>query len=130
MKAFRMEAPIVSLARTVRGGAELTGQKLEDGDRVLMVFSAANHDPAVFDRPEEFVCPRDRNPHVTFGSGVHRCLGEHLALLEMRLIAEELLTMAPGFRLAHGYEPDWVIGPVIRGLTKLIVSRSKLGFIR
>ncbi|TQL90252.1 cytochrome P450 [Actinoallomurus bryophytorum] len=123
-ESLRMEAPIVSLARTVRGGAELAGQKLEDGERVLMVFSAANHDPAVFDRPEEFVCPRERNPHVTFGSGVHRCLGEHLALLEMRIITEELLAMAPGFRLAEGYEPDWVIGPVIRGLTTLPVVFS------
>jgi cytochrome P450 len=121
-ESLRMDAPIVSLARTVKGGAELAGQKLEDGDRVLIVFGSANHDPAVFDRPEEFVCPRDRNPHVTFGSGVHRCLGEHLALLEMRIIAEELLAMAPEFRLADGYEPDWVMGPVVRGLATLPVT--------
>lgn len=120
-ESLRMDAPIVSLARTVRGDAELAGQKLEDGDRVLVVFGSANHDPAVFDRPEEFVCPRDRNPHVTFGSGVHRCLGEHLALLEMRIVAEELLAMAPQFRLADGFQPEWTCAPVVRGLTTLPV---------
>ena len=121
-ESLRMEAPVVGLARTVRGGAELAGQALEDGERTLLVFGSANHDPAVFDRPEEFVCPRDRNPHMAFGSGIHRCIGEHLALLEMRIVAEELLAMAPGYRIADGYRPDWKSGPVTRGLTTLPVT--------
>jgi cytochrome P450 len=120
-ESLRMDAPVVSVARTVRGGAELTGQPLAEGERVLLVLSSANHDPAVFDRPEEFVCPRRRNPHVAFGSGVHRCLGEHLALLEMRIVAEELLAMAPGYRIDDGYRPAWTSGPVVRGLTALPV---------
>jgi cytochrome P450 len=117
-----MEAPVVAVTRTVRGGAELAGQPLEDGERTLLMLNSANHDPAVFDRPEEFVCPRDRNPHVAFGSGIHRCIGEHLALLEMRIVAEELLAMAPEYRIADGYRPDWRSGPVTRGLTTLPVT--------
>jgi cytochrome P450 len=76
----------------------------------------------VFDRPEEFVCPRSSNPHVAFGSGVHRCLGRHLALLEMRVVAEELLAMAPRYRIADGYRPGWTSGPVVRGLATLPVT--------
>jgi cytochrome P450 len=121
-ESLRMEAPVATLARTVRGGAELAGRTLEDGERTLLVFGSANHDPAVFDRPEEFVCPRSRNPHVAFGSGIHRCVGEHLALLEMRIVAEELLAMAPEFSIADGYQPDWRSGPVTRGLTTLPVT--------
>lgn len=118
-ESLRMEAPVLCMGRTVRGGADLAGHRLEDGDRVLMVFNAANHDPAAFDRPEEFVCPRDRNPHVAFGFGIHRCVGEHLALLEMRIVAEEILAMAPGYRLPDGFRPEWVGGRMVRGLTAL-----------
>ena len=121
-ESLRMDAPVVSVARTVRGGADLAGQRLEDAERVLLVLSSANHDSTVFDRPEEFVCPRSRNPHVAFGSGVHRCLGEHLALLEMRIVAEELLAMAPRYRIADGYRPEWTSGPVVRGLATLPVT--------
>jgi cytochrome P450 len=121
-ESLRIEAPVVSVARTVRGSADLAGQKLADAERVLLVFSSANRDPAVFDRAEEFVCPRSPNPHMAFGSGVHRCIGEHLARLEMRVVAEELLTMAPGYRIADGYRPEWTSGPVVRGLTTLPVT--------
>jgi cytochrome P450 len=121
-ESLRIEAPVVSVARTVHGRADLAGQTLGDAERVLLVLSSANHDPAVFDRPEEFVCPRSRNPHVTFGSGVHRCVGEHLALLEMRIVAEELLSMAPGYRIADGFRPEWTSGPVVRGLASLPVT--------
>ncbi|MDN3359688.1 cytochrome P450 [Actinomadura sp. DC4] len=120
-ESLRLEAPVVALSRTVRGGAELGGRTLEDGERTLLVFGSANHDPAVFDRPEEFVCPRDRNPHVAFGSGIHRCIGEHLARLEMRIVAEELLALAPEYRIADGYRPEWRSGPITRGLTTLPV---------
>jgi cytochrome P450 len=121
-ESLRMEAPVVSVARTVRGGADLAGQTLEDAERVLLVLSSANRDSAVFDRPEGFVCPRSRNPHMAFGSGVHRCIGEHLARLEMRIVAEELLAMAPRYRIADGYRPEWSSGPVVRGLTTLPVT--------
>ncbi|MDN3355772.1 cytochrome P450 [Actinomadura sp. DC4] len=121
-ESLRVEAPVVTVARTVRGGADLAGRPLEDAERVLLVLGAANHDPAVFERPEEFVCPRDRNPHVAFGSGIHRCIGEHLARLEMRIVAEELLALAPDYHIADGYRPDWTSGPVVRGLTTLPVT--------
>ena len=121
-ESLRMESPVVSVARTVRGDADLAGQVLGDAERVLLVLSSANHDPAVFDRPEEFVCPRSRNPHVTFGSGIHRCVGEHLARLEMRIVAEELLALAPRYRIADGYRPEWTSGPVVRGITALPVT--------
>ena len=88
----------------------------------MYVMSAANRDPAVFDQPDDFVCPRDHNPHLTFGFGIHRCPGEPLALLEMRIVAEEVLRMIPAYRVAQDYQPRWIAGTMFRGLTALPVT--------
>lgn len=111
-ECLRIESPVVGIART----------KLPDGRRVLAVLNAANHDPAVFDRPAEFSCGRDRNPHLAFGYGVHRCVGEHLALLEMRIVAEEVLSLLPDYRFAPGFRPQWSGGKMTRGIESLPVQ--------
>lgn len=111
-ECLRIESPVVGIART----------KLPDGRRVLAVLNAANHDPAVFDRPAEFSCERDRNPHLAFGYGVHRCVGEHLALLEMRVVAEEVLSLLPDYRFAPGFRPQWSGGKMTRGIESLPVQ--------
>ena len=121
-ECLRIDSPVIAIARTVQGEAELAGQDLLDGDRVVFVLSSANRDPAVFDRPDEFVCPRREGPQVAFGLGVHRCLGEHLALLEMRIVAEEILRLAPDYRLADGFAPQWIPGRMMRGLAGLPVN--------
>ncbi|WP_188317004.1 cytochrome P450 [Solihabitans fulvus] len=121
-ESLRFESPVIGIARTVGQDAELAGQSLHAGERVLMVLSSANRDPEVFDRPDEFVCPRDRNPHLTFGTGVHRCVGEHLSLLEMRVVAEEVLRLVPDFTLVEGHRPRWVPGRLVRSLDSLPVT--------
>lgn len=117
-ECLRIESPVVGIARTARGSSEL----VPDGERVLVVLNAANHDPAVFEAPTEFRCERDRNPHLAFGYGVHRCVGEHLALLEMRIVAEELLSLVPDYRVAPDYRPQWSGGKMTRGLESLPVQ--------
>ncbi|MET9633061.1 cytochrome P450 [Lentzea sp. NPDC006480] len=111
-ECLRIEAPVVGIART----------RVPDGRRVLAVLNAANHDPAVFARPTEFSCERDRNPHLAFGYGVHRCVGEHLALLEMRIVAEEVLELMPDYRFAPGFSPQWSGGKMTRGIESLPVQ--------
>lgn len=120
-ECLRIESPVVGVARTARGGTEL----VPGGRRVLAVLNAANHDPAVFERPTEFDCQRDRNPHLAFGYGVHRCVGEHLALLEMRVVAEEVLSLMPDYRLAPGFRPQWSGGKMTRGLESLPVQFAR-----
>jgi cytochrome P450 len=111
-ECLRIEAPVVGIART----------RVPDGRRVLAVLNAANHDPAVFERPTEFSCERERNPHLAFGYGVHRCVGEHLALLEMRIVAEEVLALLPDYRFAPGFRPQWSGGKMTRGIESLPVQ--------
>jgi cytochrome P450 len=111
-ECLRIESPVVGVART----------SLPNGRRLLAVLSAANHDPAVFERPTEFSCERDRNPHLAFGYGVHRCVGEHLALLEMRIVAEEVLNLIPDYRFPDDFRPQWSGGKLTRGIESLPVQ--------
>ncbi|MFS8098363.1 cytochrome P450 [Lentzea alba] len=111
-ECLRIEAPVVGIART----------RVPDGRRILAVLNAANHDPAVFDRPTEFDCSRERNPHLAFGYGVHRCVGEHLALLEMRIVAEEVLSLLPDYGFAADFRPQWSGGKMTRGIESLPVQ--------
>jgi len=65
-----------------------------------MMYTSANRDPAVFVRPQEFDIHRDPNPHLSFGTGEHFCLGIHLARLEGRVFFEELLARYPAIELS------------------------------
>jgi cytochrome P450 len=96
---------VFGLARTVTCPVTVQERELEPGDKVLLMFGAANHDPDRFPDPEVFDADRDdRPPHVAFGFGRHRCIGEHLARQEMRVVAEELLRRIPDYQLAPGAE--------------------------
>jgi cytochrome P450 len=102
-ESLRFESPVFGLARTVTCPVTVQERELEPGDKVLLMFGAANHDPLRFPDPEVFDADRDdRPPHIAFGFGRHRCIGEHLARLEMRIVAEELLRRVPEYTLAAG----------------------------
>jgi cytochrome P450 len=104
-ESLRFESPVFGLARTVTCPVTVRDRELEPGDKVLLMFGSANHDPLRFPDPEVFDADRDdRPPHIAFGFGRHRCIGEHLARLEMRVVAEELLRRVPAYRLAPGAE--------------------------
>ena len=104
-ESLRIESPVFGLARSVVADTELSGCPVSAGSRVLLCYSAANHDPAVFDRPEQFDPQRPNlSRHLAFGSGRHRCIGEHLAKMEIRVTLEELLARVPTFALAPGAE--------------------------
>jgi cytochrome P450 len=105
-ESLRFESPVFGLARTVTCPVTVQDRDLAPGDKVLLMFGAANHDPFRFPDPEVFDAERDdRPPHVAFGFGRHRCIGEHLARSELRIVAEEFLRRVPDYRLA----PDAVI---------------------
>ena len=100
---LRVLGPTRSMYRKVAVAHERSGQKLAVDDNVLLCVAAANHDPLVFDEPGALKLDRDPNPHLTFGWGLHHCLGAHLARLEARLALQALL------RRYQTFEP---IGPV------------------
>lgn len=113
-ECLRMYAPITGLARTVTAPVELDGHELGSGDRVMLLFGAAGRDPSVFDSPDEFDMERRGNPHLAFGVGAHRCIGSHLARLEMRIAIEELLDRIPDYELAEPDTTSWhPAGPLV-----------------
>src|SRR6185437_1430577 len=98
---LRWVTPIKNMARTVTHDTEVDGQRLHEGDEVLLLYPSANRDEAVFDRPDAFDITRTPNPHLAFGFGAHFCLGNQLARLELRVMFERLLARLPDLALAE-----------------------------
>jgi cytochrome P450 len=98
---LRYEA-IVHAGRTVIQPRELSGVKLCPGDRLAVPLAAAHRDPEAFDRPDEIILDRQPNRHIAFGAGNHRCLGSHLARLELRVAFEEIFQRIPRFSIPEG----------------------------
>ena len=90
---------IVNPGRIVTHDVEFAGVQMRAGDRVLLATSLATRDPAEFDRPDEVLLERDASRHLAFGGGPHRCLGSHLARLEIRIAIEELHARIPSYTI-------------------------------
>ena len=88
---LRYDNPLHYFRRTALVDTELSGTPISAGDKVAMYYTSANRDEEVFDRPQVFDIHRRPNPHVSFGAGVHFCLGAHLARLEARTLFATLL---------------------------------------
>ncbi|MFF1396513.1 cytochrome P450 [Streptomyces sp. NPDC058287] len=117
----RWATPVVSFQRTATQDTELGGAQIKKGDRVGIFYSSANHDPEVFDRPDEFDITRDPNPHLGFGGGgPHFCLGKSLATLEINLIFNAVADAMPGLRLTG--DPRRLRSAWLNGVKELQVS--------
>lgn len=97
---LRWANPLHYFRRTAVVDTDLDGQPIAAGDKVAMIYTAANRDPAVFDDPHTFDITRSPNHHLSFGIATHFCLGVHLARLEGRVFFEEVLRRWPGLALA------------------------------
>jgi cytochrome P450 len=117
---LRYITPLPALARVTTEPVELSGVPIPAGERVQMVFIAGNHDPAEFECPEEIRLARSPNRHVVFGAGPHRCLGAHLARLELRILLEEVLRLIPDYEVNQ----DGVVryAGITRGISSLPVT--------
>ena len=117
-EVLRTSAVTMHFRRTAARDVELRGQRISAGDKVVIWYPAANHDPEGFDRPWRYDLARERNDHMTFGrNGPHLCLGAWLARMEIRLVFEELMDRVD--RL----EPD---GPVERLRSNFIAGIKRL----
>ncbi|MGH7291381.1 MAG: cytochrome P450, partial [Myxococcota bacterium] len=98
---LRWVTPIANMNRTATRDAELRGQKIRAGDKLLLLYGSANRDERVFADPDRLDVTRDPNDHVAFGGyGSHFCLGASLARLELRVMFEELLARLPDMEIA------------------------------
>jgi cytochrome P450 len=98
-EGLRWEPPMTTSLRFVAEDAELAGERIPAGSKILVNLGAANRDPSRFERPEEFDLFRRPRPHLTFGFGPHRCLGLQIAMMEMRAGIGCLLDRLPDLRL-------------------------------
>jgi cytochrome P450 len=108
---LRAYAP-VTMARLVKEDVHWNGVDMKAEDWVLLSFPAANRDPAQFDRADEVVIDREVNRHVAFGLGIHRCVGSHLARMELRVALEVWLERIPDFSLRDPAAVTWAAGQV------------------
>ena len=114
----RIASPVTYMRRTALCDTELEGQKIDEGDMVVMNYLCANRDESVFDDPLAFDVRRDPNPHVGFGGpGPHYCLGAHLARREIKVMYRELFTRIGDIR-ATG-EPELLASAFIHGIKHL-----------
>jgi len=88
---LRWWTPVMTFRRTATADVLLAGWQIQGGDKVVVSFSSANRDEAVFSRPDQLDLARTPNPHVAFGHGPHFCLGAHLARVQMRALLGEVL---------------------------------------
>ncbi|MSQ69239.1 MAG: cytochrome P450 [Gammaproteobacteria bacterium] len=109
-ETVRLYAPVVAVGRTVREPVTVGGIAFVPGDRVALNYAAASRDPEVCANPARFDVHRHEVVHTAFGVGPHRCIGEHLARLEIRVAIEEFIRLIPNFSLAAGTQPRYESG--------------------
>ncbi|MEM7139478.1 MAG: cytochrome P450 [Actinomycetota bacterium] len=101
---IRWVTPLNNMFRQATRDTEIAGTPIARGDRVALLYPAANKDEAVWDDPQTFDITRDPNPHLAFGHGTHFCLGANVARAELRLLLERLTSRITNLRVVA--EPD------------------------
>ena len=118
---IRWQTPLAHMRRVATQDVELRGQIIKKGDRVLMWYASGNRDERKFENPDDFIIDREgaRN-HIAFGYGIHRCMGNRLAELQLRILWEELLKRFENIEVVG--EPERVQSNFVRGYSKLMVK--------
>jgi cytochrome P450 len=117
---IRWQTPIAYMRRTARADAELGGKLIRKGDKLAMWYLSGNRDESVIRDADRFIIDRERpRQHLSFGHGIHRCVGNRLAELQLKILWEELLSR-PGVVEVMG-EPTRVRSSFVRGFTHLPV---------
>jgi cytochrome P450 len=114
----RWATPVIHFRRTVTKDVEIQGQKIREGEKVVMWYSSANRDERAFVDPYRFDVTRSPNEHVGFGGGgAHFCLGANLARREIKVMFEELFRVLPDIRIVG--QPDMLFSAFIHGIKRM-----------
>jgi len=116
---IRWASPVNYMKRTAAQDTEVNGQKIREGESVVMFYASANRDESVFDDPYTFSIDRNPNRHLAFGYGEHFCMGTHFARRSMRAIVEQLASRVEHWELTA--EPEWIRASFVVGLKHLPV---------
>ena len=118
---LRYDGPSGALVRVITANVEFGGRKLLKGQRLFAFINSANRDPEQFGDADRFDFGRSPNPHLTFGHGIHFCLGAQLARLEGQIALRSLIERFPGISLAADPTPGWNDSIILRGIQSLPV---------
>ena len=88
---LRLDGPFIAIGRTATRDTEIAGCPVEEGEKVIIYWAAANRDAGEFPEPDTFDLDRAANRHLAFGAGPHRCAGSNLARMNLRIALDELL---------------------------------------
>ena len=122
-ETIRWQTPLAHMARTATRDVEVGGKTIKQGDRVVMWYISGNRDEEMIDNPNDFIIDRERpRQHMSFGFGIHRCVGNRVAEMQLTIIWEEILKRFPEIKVVgdpvlnyssfvHGYESLPVIIP-------------------
>jgi cytochrome P450 len=117
---IRWQTPLAHMRRTAVADAELGGKQIRKGDKVIMWYVSGNRDEEMIERPMDFVIDRKRpRQHLSFGFGIHRCVGNRLAEMQLRIVWEEIL--ARKLEIEVLAEPDRIHSTFIKGYSNLKV---------
>ena len=120
-EALRWETPMLTVARTATEDVELGGVHVPAGGFVTVSLGAANRDPGRYPEPDAFDVFREDKQHMSFGDGAHKCLGMHLARVEMRVLLNAVLDRLPGLRLDPDGDDTHIHGLLFRSPPNLPV---------
>lgn len=117
---IRWVSPIIHMRRTATQDTELGGKQIREGDKVVMWYVSGNRDEDSLDRPNEFIIDRARpRHHLSFGFGVHRCVGNRLAEMQLIILWEEIVKRFPRIELIE--EPKRIYSNFIHGIAEMKV---------
>jgi cytochrome P450 len=117
---IRYQTPLAHMRRSCVQDFEFKGHKIREGDKVVMWYLSANRDEEVIENPDAFIIDRKRpRQHISFGFGIHRCVGNRLAELQLKILWEEILRRFERIEVVG--EPKRVFSSFVRGIASLPV---------
>jgi cytochrome P450 len=123
-ETIRWQTPLAHMRRTAVEDVEFRGKTIRKGDKVVMWYISGNRDDEVIANPSRYIIDRERpRQHISFGYGIHRCVGNRLAELQLQIIWEEILKRFPRIEVVG--EPDRVYSTFVRGYRHLPVRIPK-----
>ena len=123
-ETIRWQTPLAHMRRTATRDVELAGKTIRKGDKVIMWYVSGSRDETVIDNPNAYIIDRPRaRQHLSFGFGIHRCVGNRLAEMQLRVVWEEILKRFPAIELVD--EPTRVASPFVKGYQQLNVRIPK-----
>jgi cytochrome P450 len=117
---IRWVSPVIHMRRTATADVELAGRQVKAGEKVVMWYVSGNRDEDSIDNPNEFIIDRARpRHHLSFGFGVHRCVGNRLAEMQLNILWEEIMPRFPKIELME--EPERIYSNFIHGIHRMMV---------